>query len=155
MTHLKLWSTSVLMWTQVTSETSVWISNNFRDVLTPPYCQDVIQHIQMIETACVNWVRAQATCKSCLFADKQWLGKAYSFFIHLFSPHWLKWMSCVLIVEAVIRDWSKHRMMLTFSSVLVYQHSSSSMGWCWKRDWDFLISNKGSLIPDGTLRPLT
>lgn len=71
MTRPKLQSQSVLTWTQVTSETSILILNKFRDVLNPPYCQDVIWHIQMIQAAYVNWVRTQAAWKSYLSSDKQ------------------------------------------------------------------------------------
>lgn len=51
MTYLKLGSKPVLPRTQVTSETSILILNKFRDVLNPPYCQDMVLHIQMIQAA--------------------------------------------------------------------------------------------------------
>jgi len=50
---------------------SILILNEFREVLNPPYCQDVIWYIWMIRAACVSGVRAQAACKSYLSSDKQ------------------------------------------------------------------------------------
>lgn len=92
MGQLKLWSQAVLPRTQVSSGMSILTLSTFRDVLNPPYCQDVTGHTKMIQAADVNRVLQilplcwQTATRRNLLAGKTYVQKRLVH--HLFAPHW-------------------------------------------------------------------